>query len=251
VITAVILDWAGTTVDHGSIAPVAAMRMLFSSVGLDVPTEEIRASMGLPKKDHIRAIASAHGRSDIDALYAAFIPKQMDSLVEHSDVIAGVSDAVARMRQRGLKIGSTTGYNRAMLDYVKERAKAQGYAPDCTLCPDDVGGGRPMPWMCFATAVFLRVYPMATMVKVGDTEADIAEGRNAGMWTIGVARTGNEVGLSQREWDALGEGARDGLLRVARDKLYAAGADYVIDSVAEVDDALDGIDERLGRGERP
>jgi phosphonoacetaldehyde hydrolase len=66
-----------------------------------------------------------------------------------------------------------------------------------------------------------------------------------------VARTGNEVGLSQREWDALGDDARDGLVRVARDKLYAAGADYVIDTVAEVDDALDRIDERLGRGERP
>jgi len=103
--------------------------------------------MGLPKKEHIRAIATAHGRSDIDALYAAFIPKQMESLVEHSGVIAGVSDAV--------------------------------------------------------------------------------------------------------EWDALGDGARDGLLRAARDRLYAAGADYVVDSVAEVDDALDSIDERLGRGERP
>ena len=121
-ITAVILDWAGTTVDHGSIAPVAAMRMLFSSAGLDVSTEEIRASMGLPKKDHIRAIATAHGRSDIDALYAAFIPKQMDSLVEHSAVIAGVSDAVLRMRQLGLKIGSTTCYNRAMIDYEMERS---------------------------------------------------------------------------------------------------------------------------------
>ena len=88
-------------------------------------------------------------------------------------------------------------------------------------------------------------------IKIGDTPSDIAEGRNAGMWTIGVARTGNEVGLSQREWDALGEGARDGLIRVARDRLYAAGADYVIDSVAEVDDVLDSIDERLGRGEKP
>jgi phosphonoacetaldehyde hydrolase len=252
VITAVILDWAGTTVDHGSLAPVAAMRLLFSSVGIDVPTEEIRASMGLHKKDHIRAIATAHGRgNDVEALYAAFIPKQMESLVEHSAVIAGVGEAVERMRSRGLKIGSTTGYNREMLDYVRDRAKAQGYAPDCALCPDDVGGGRPMPWMCFAAAVFLRVYPMGTMVKIGDTETDIAEGRNAGMWTIGVARTGNEVGLSEREWDALGDGARDGLLRAARDKLYAAGADYVIDTVAEVDDTLNGIDERLARGERP
>ena len=251
-ITAVILDWAGTTVDHGSLAPVAAMRMLFSSAGLDISTEEIRASMGLHKKDHIRAIAEAHGRGkDVDALYEAFIPKQMEALVDHSGVIPGVSAAVERMRQRKIKIGSTTGYNRAMLDYVMERAKAQGYAPDCALSPDDVGGGRPMPWMCFAAAVFLRVYPMSTMVKIGDTESDIAEGRNAGMWTVGVARTGNEVGLSQREWDGLGDGAKDGLLRVARDRLYAAGADYVIDTVAEVDDTLDSIEARLTRGEKP
>jgi phosphonoacetaldehyde hydrolase len=228
------------------------MRALFASAGIDVPTEEIRASMGLHKKDHIRAIATAHGRAnDAESLYTAFMPMQMERLVEHSGVIAGVVDAVERMRKRGLKIGSTTGYNRAMLDYVKERAKAQGYAPDCALCPDDVGGGRPMPWMCFAAAVFLRVYPPATMVKIGDTGADIAEGRNAGMWTIGVARTGNEVGLSQREWDGLGDGAKDGLLRAARDALYAAGADYVIDSVGEVDDTLDRIEERLARGEKP
>lgn len=251
-ITAVILDWAGTTVDHGSLAPVAAMRMLFSSVGLDVPVEEIRASMGLPKKEHIRAIATAHGRGDAtDALYAAFIPRQMESLALHSGVIAGVPAAIERMKSRGMKIGSTTGYNRAMLDYLAERAKTQGYAPDCALCPDDVGGGRPKPWMCFAAAIYMRVYPMATMVKIGDTEADIAEGRNAGMWTVGVARTGNEVGLSQREWDALGEGARDGLLRAARDKLYAAGADYVIDSVADMDEVLGSINERLVRGEKP
>lgn len=250
----VVLDWAGTTVDHGSLAPVAAMRMVFDSVGLSVATEAIRAPMGLPKKEHIRAIANgigAIGRADVDALYAAFIPLQMESLVEHSDVIGGVSDAVARMRSRGLKIGSTTGYNRAMLEYVAERAKAQGYAPDCALCPEDVGGGRPMPWMCYETALRLRVYPLWAMVKIGDTESDVVEGRNAGMWTVGVARTGNEVGLSERDWDALGASERERLLTGARGRLAGAGAEYVIDTVAEVDAVLDTIDGRLAKGERP
>jgi phosphonoacetaldehyde hydrolase len=247
-ITAVILDWAGTTVDHGSLAPVAAMRSVFASVGVDVTTQEIRASMGLHKKEHIRAIAAPRGL-DTDALYAAFIPKQMDVLAEHSDVIAGVSEAVARMRRCGIKIGSTTGYNRAMLDYVVARARAQGYAPDCALCPDDVGGGRPMPWMCYEAAVRLGAYPLWTMVKVGDTESDIAEGRNAGMWTVAVTRTGNEVGLSASEWNALDGATRNRLLQTARTRLGAA--DYMIDSVAEIDATLNEIDARVARGEKP
>jgi phosphonoacetaldehyde hydrolase len=247
-ITAVILDWAGTTVDHGSLAPVAAMRAVFAAAGVDLTTDEIRASMGLHKRDHIRALAAPRGL-DTDALYAAFIPKQMDVLAEHSDVITGVADAVERMRGRGIKIGSTTGYNRAMLDSVREHARKRGYAPDCALCPDDVGGGRPAPWMCYETAVRLAVYPFWTMVKVGDTASDIAEGKNAGMWTIGVTRTGNEVGLSEPEWSALDAASRQRLLHIAHDKL--AGADYVIESVAEIDDVLDAIAERIARGERP
>jgi phosphonoacetaldehyde hydrolase len=247
-ITAVILDWAGTTVDHGSLAPVAAMRGVFAAAGVEVTTDEIRASMGLHKKDHIRAIAEPRGL-DTDALYAAFIPMQMEVLAEHSDVIAGVGDAVERMRQRGIKIGATTGYNRAMLDYVREHARTQGYVPDCALCPDDVGGGRPMPWMCYEAAVRLGVYPFWTMVKVGDTESDIAEGKNAGMWTVGVTRTGNEVGLSEREWSARDAATRARLLHAARDKL--AVADYVIESVAEIDDVLEAITARVARGEEP
>jgi phosphonoacetaldehyde hydrolase len=247
---AAVLDWAGTMVDHGSVAPVVAMQSVLASAGLEVTTEEIRASMGLPKKDHIRAILTPRQRTvELDALYAAFIPRQMEALAEHAEVIAGVPEALERMRSRGLKIGSTTGYNRAMLDDLVQRARPQGCAPDCAVCPDDVGGGRPMPWMCYRAATLLRVYPLWALVKIGDTETDIAEGRNAGMWTIAVTRTGNEVGVSQAEWDALPVERRNALLVAARSRLSAA--DYVVDAVAEVEPALDAIEERLARGERP
>jgi phosphonoacetaldehyde hydrolase len=248
----VVLDWAGTTVDHGSLGPVAAMRTLFASAGIDATVDEIRASMGLHKKEHIRAVVTAKGSTaDVDALYADFIPRQMEALVDHSTVITGVAAAIDRFRGRRLKIGATTGYSRAMLDYIAGQARTQGYVADCALSPDDVGGGRPMPWMCYELAVRLRVYPLWTMVKIGDTEADIAEGRNAGMWTIGVGRTGNEVGLSEREWSALTSDRQNALAAAARDRLRAAGADYVIDTVADSEAVLEAIDARIGRGERP
>ena len=251
-LTGIILDWAGTIVDHGSLAPVIAMQRVFAAAGIDVTPAEIRAPMGLPKKEHIRAIARARRLdADVDDLYAKFIPQQMESLTAHSDVITGVSDTIARLRARGLKIGSTTGYSRVMLDYVLQRAGAQGLVPDCALAPDDVGGGRPMPWMCYEAAVRMRVYPLWSLVKIGDTEADIDEGRSAGMWTIGVVRTGNEIGLSEADWCALSADRQAALLATARDRLRAARADYVIDAVADVEPTLEAIEARLGRGERP
>jgi phosphonoacetaldehyde hydrolase len=113
------------------------------------------------------------------------------------------------------------------------RQASQGYRPDCSITPDEVGGGRPKPWMCYRNLIELRVFPASACVKIGDTPVDIEEGRNAGMWTIAVAKTGNMVGLTEAEWCALDAGERDTRLADARKSLLEAGADCVIDSVAD------------------
>jgi len=255
---AAILDWAGTLVDFGSRAPVAALQSEFAEADVPVTVAEAREPMGLDKKAHIRAIlqlarvsaawAAKYGNipaeQDIDKLYAAFVPNQLRVLAHFSDLLPGAADAVARMRSRGLKVGTTTGYNRAMLDYLLERAAAQGFVPDCALCPADAGAGRPMPWMCYLAAIKLDVYPMSAMVKIGDTPADMEEGRNAGMWTIGITRTGNEVGLTEKEWTALSESEQTDLLRTAERRLRAAGAHYIASSIAECDSVLNEIEAR-------
>jgi phosphonoacetaldehyde hydrolase len=262
---AVILDWAGTAVDHGSRAPVAAMQSIFEEAGIPISIGEARESMGLAKKSHIRSILeiprvrSAWAESKpaesfehgVEKLYARFIPKQLECLSSYSTLIDGVAEAVARMRARGLKIGSTTGYTRPMLDFLLARAVEQGYVPDSSICPDEAGGGRPMPWMCYLTAMRLQEFPMAAFVKIGDSPTDIEEGLNAGMWTIGVTRTGNEVGLTEAEWEALSESERDTALCVAKKRLVDAGAHYTAESVAECDALLDEIEFRLGRREKP
>jgi phosphonoacetaldehyde hydrolase len=264
-VKAVILDWAGTTVDHGSLAPVRVLQEIFAHRGVPISEEEARRDMGVLKKDHIRKILFAQdistrwrltvghepAEADVDSLFADFIPRQLDCLVKYSNVIEGVTETVARLRKRGIKIGSTTGYTRAMLDLVLAPAAKEGYAPDCAICPDDVGAGRPHPWMIFANAIRLQVEPLAAIVKIGDTPVDIEEGLRAGVWTIGVARTGNMVGLSAEDFDALMPADKAARVENARRLLAAAGAHEVIDAVAECEPALDAIEERMRRDEGP
>ncbi len=191
---AVIFDWAGTTVDHGSLAPVRAIRELFSRHGITLSDSDARRDMGIFKQDHIRRIlALPHiakqwpgkepNEREVEALFAEFIPLQMDVLEEYSRLILGAGRVAENLRARGWKIGSTTGYTRPMLDLLLRSAAEQGYRPDFSLCPDDVGGGRPKPWMCMRIALEFGLSAAAAAVKIGDTTSDIEEGLNAGMWT--------------------------------------------------------------------
>lgn len=256
---AVVLDWAGTTVDFGSLAPARTLQQLFGRAGIELSDAEVRSDMGLPKKDHIGRILaitrvrefwqSSRGHppmaADLEEMYAAFIPLQLSCLAEYSNLIPGVVDAVLRFRARGLKVGSTTGYTREMLDLLLRTSDQAGYKPDCALAPSDVGAGRPFPFMIYQIATKLQVYPLAAIAKVGDTPADVEEGLNAGVWSVGVAATGNGVGLSHSEFDALPPSEQKIRVSNARRELERAGAHYVIDSLADFDAVLDDIDSRL------
>jgi phosphonoacetaldehyde hydrolase len=262
---AVILDWAGTTVDHGSLAPVEALRRVFAENRVEITAAEAREHMGVLKKDHIRSILSIDrvarewklaqdhmpSEADVERLFTEFLPKQAEILARFSQPIEGVCEATARWKRDGLRIGSTTGYTRALLDIVSAAAARHGFSPEVTVTPDEAGAGRPAPFMCYRNAIELQVYPLWACVKIGDTPSDIAEGLNAGMWTIGITRTGNEVGLSKAELDALPQANRAEVEKKARGRLRVAGAHYIAESVAECDPFLLEIDRRVASGERP
>jgi phosphonoacetaldehyde hydrolase len=175
----------------------------------------------------------------------------MEILEAHSGVIAGVAAVSEKLRSLGVKLGSSTGYTRPMLDLLLARAATQGFRPNMALCPDDAGGGRPHPWMCLRMALEFRLSSLAAAVKVGDTVSDIQEGRNAGMWTVGVSATGNEIGLSAAGLAALSEAERSHRIARAGLRLKGAGAHYVIEGVAQVEPVLEDIDTRLAARERP
>ncbi len=155
----------------------------------------------------------AHGAlptdSDIDTLFDQFIPMQLSVLEEYAEPIPGLLEVMKFLHTRGIKVGSTTGYIRSMMDVLVPAAEKRGYAPDCVVCPDDVPAGRPYPWMCYQNAMQLGIYPMQAMVKVGDTFADIEEGLNAGMWSVGMSLTGN-LRFDRSRWRAVVSGGAGG-----------------------------------------
>jgi len=221
--------------------------------------------MGLAKRDHIRRLLQEpevvawwqelYGRpgneSDVDDLYEDFVPLHLACLLDHAKVIDGVLPVVDTLRSNGVRLAGTTGYTRTMLQELERATREQGFVLEQSLCPEDVGAGRPYPFMCYQLAVNLRVAPLSACVKVGDTFSDIQEGHNAGMWTVGVLRTGNLVGLSQQDWDALPAPEKTAVLRRAEVAIQEHRPHFVVESVADLLPALEQIASRIAKGECP
>ena len=262
---AILLDWAGTTMDYGCYAPAVVFTQVYERKGVPISIEEARLPMGAHKKVHIRQISQieavnsrwqdVHKRKpneeDIEAMFQEFIPLQLSCLADYADLIPGTLDAVADFRARGLKVGSTTGYTGEMMALLQSEAKKRGYEPDATVCATDVPAGRPAPWMCIKNAMDMNIYPFESIVKVDDTLPGIEEGLNAGMWTIGLAKTGNEIGLNEEEIRQLDSDELARKLARARNRMQQSGAHYVVDGIWDVPSVLDEIGLRLARGERP
>jgi phosphonoacetaldehyde hydrolase len=261
----VIFDLSGTVLDFGSRGPVIAFVELFRRHGVPVSEAVARGPMGMLKRDHIWTIltdpevgqrwASVHGSlptvETLDKLYAEFTPLQVEVLKNHCDILPGVPELVQSITARGIKYASTTGFETNMMGGLIPLANAAGFKPEIFMCPDMVGGGRPAPWMAFHAAKTMGVYPMKTIVKIGDTPVDVAEAHAAGMWAVSVVRHGNSVGISEAELNALSPAEREAKFSAARAKLAVAGPHYIIDATADLLPVLDDITARLARGERP
>ncbi|WP_136658562.1 phosphonoacetaldehyde hydrolase [Nitratireductor sp. XY-223] len=252
---AAVFDWAGTMVDFGSFAPMGVFAELFAANGLEVSIDEARAPMGLPKRDHIKAMLDnpriagawreAHGRpageGEIDALYREFLPMNERVAARYATLVPGAGEAVAVLRARGLKIGSTTGYTRSIMQHVLPVAAQQGYSPDNLVCSDDLPFGRPTPMGIYKCCLDLGIADAKQIVKVDDTEPGIAEGVAAGCLTVGVAMSGNYVGKTVEELAALDQDEVATLRAVASRRLKDAGADHIIDTVADLPALLEGL----------
>ena len=255
----VIFDWAGTTVDYGCFAPVNAFALAFQKFGITPTVEEIRAPMGMLKRDHIRTmlrmerIARAweetHGRpageEDVEAVYAQFEPKLFSILDRFSTPKPFAVETAAALREMGLKIGSTTGYTRSMMDVVLPAATAKGYAVDNCVTPDGLPAGRPAPYMIYKNMADLAIPSVDCVLKYGDTIADIKEGINAKAWTVGVVLGSNELGLTQEEVSSLPADELEARKADVRRRMLAAGAHYVVDTIAELPAVIAEINRKL------
>lgn len=264
-IKAIILDWAGTVVDHGSRAPMGAFVKAFAQFGVTISIADARGPMGMAKRDHIRmvgtspAVAAAwrakHGRdfddAAIDAIFDVFEPMNIAAVEAHSALIPGAHEALDWCKARGIRIGSTTGYTRPIMERLMPLAAAQGFVPEVTICAGDLAAGRPAPLQIWSALAQMGIWPASSVIKLDDTAPGIGEARAAGCWAVGVALTGNNPGLSAEELAGLGPAERDALRRAASETLLRAGAHLVIETIAELPTLIDHIETRLATGEKP
>lgn len=255
-IRAVVFDWAGTIVDFGSHAPMQAFVRLFAQHGIELSIEDARGPMGLPKWKHINTLGKlphinsqwekkfsrSFSDADTDALYAVFTPMNAASVQDHSTLIPGFLPTLSTLRAQGIKVGTTTGYNREIMDVVLPLAKQQGFTPDNVVCADDLLESRPSPLGMYKCFLDLNVWPATSVIKVDDTVPGLLEGYHSGCWTVGVIASGNEAGLTHAEWMNLSDAEKEDVRAQVSEKLAAGKPSFLIDTVADLPEILKKID---------
>ena len=211
--------------------------------------------MGLLKIDHIKAILNMPevkakfqvrynrdwNMDDVNEMYRSFEKHLFSSLRNFTDPIPGVLDTMKLLREEGIRIGSTTGYTQAMMEVVRPDAGAKGYVVDNLVTPDDVPAGRPAPYMIYKNMIDLAIPSVDNVVKVGDTIADIKEGVNAKVWSVGIVTGSNEMGLTEEEYNHRSSDELIELKREVRERMLNAGAHFVLDNITELPSCIEKI----------
>ncbi len=266
-IEAVIFDWAGTIVDFGSFAPTQIFVDAFKrAYDFEISLAEARGPMGMGKIDHIRTLLkeptirqrwkAQFGYEPTEEhaqdVYQTFMPLQIEQVVKFAEPIEGALDSVGYLKSKGIKIGSCSGYPKPVMDALVPAAAEHGYQPDCVVASDEIAAGsRPGPWMALKNVIELGISNVSCCIKVDDAIAGIHEGLNAGMWTVGLSVSGNEFGATLGEFQGMSKTEIDTRRHKAEQKLFGAGAHFVIDTIAELPQVVERIEQKIQNGERP
>lgn len=256
----VIFDWAGTTVDFGCFAPVETFVESFQKYGIAVSINEARKPMGLSKIEHIRAMlkmpriknlwelkfAREPNEQDIQRLYRTFETALLTLLPHYTEPIPEVVETVKKLRDAGIKIGSTTGYTKKMMEIVIAGAYKKGYAVDACYTAEDTSNlGRPYPYMIFQNMEALQITATKKVIKVGDTIQDIKEAQNAGIWAVAVIIGSSELGLSSEEFYSLSIQEQANKIQETKQTFLKNGADFTIETMSGLFEIIQKINDRL------
>ncbi|MEJ1923445.1 phosphonatase-like hydrolase [Microbacterium sp. KHB019] len=214
----VVLDMAGTTVRDDGVVEQAFQRAAERTGVADrMPWPEalqyVRDTMGRSKIDvftHLAdgdVVAAAAATAAFEGAYAEIIAEQ------GAQEIPGAADAIAVLRDSGIKVALTTGFAPVTRDALID---ALGWRDliDLALSPADAGRGRPAPDLVLTALLRTGVSAVQAVAVAGDTSSDVETGRRAGAGFVA------------------------GVLSGAHDRAALDGADAVLETVAELPAAL-------------
>jgi len=221
----VVFDIAGTTVrDNGNVAK--AFIAAFEKYGFHIRKEDAQDVMGFRKKDAIKMLLSK-GKQDspmnedelIDGIHDAFT-KNMIAFYKNDDDLQPLpfaEDVFVWLKNKGVKLALNTGFTKPITVTMLEKLQwKSGSTVDYIISSDEVKRGRPHPDMIQAIMNGLNIKNPASVAKVGDTEVDVEEGRQAGCGLVVSVTTG----------------------AYTRKKLEQYHPDHIIDSLSELPNLL-------------
>jgi len=223
----VVFDLAGTTVkDDGSIA--VAFQNAMAAFQYHIPDEDVYPLMGYHKPLAIQLMLEKF-EPDAEKITDDFIgeihnrfQKEMIRYYETVPILSPLpfaEDTFLKLHAKGVKVGLNTGFSRAIADTIMDRLgwMKNGMA-DYLVASNEVPAGRPHSYMIEKMMKKAGINDPRKVVKVGDTEVDVMEGKNAGCLLSIAVTTG----------------------AFTREALIPYAPDYIIDSLAELDSILWG-----------
>jgi phosphonatase-like hydrolase len=183
----VVFDMAGTTVnDEDSVS--RCLQAALGAVGVAVTIADVNEVMGIAKPEAIKVLVDKAERREelagrIDEIHRDFVARAIRFYETDPSVheVPGASQVFRTLKEAGIKVALNTGFNRAITQVILDRLAWSG-SPliDATICSDEVLRGRPHPDMIRELMRRLGILDPADVAKIGDTPADLREGRNAG-----------------------------------------------------------------------
>ena len=191
-----VFDMAGTTVYDPDLV-AQALQDALAQAGCHASLADLRALMGYTKPAAIRSMLVAHDLSADDSqvalVHADFVQRMLDCYRTHDAVrpMSGAEELFAWLRQRGVRIGLNTAFSQDIAECLIERfGWRQRGLIDAAISADRVAQGRPAPDMIHALMAACGVGDATRVIKIGDTEVDIREGRAAGCGLVVAVTTG-------------------------------------------------------------
>ncbi len=215
----VLFDLAGTIVKDrvGGVPQVpAAIVESFAEAGYMLGLEDVTPHRGKMKIEMIRCLLVEQKMAGVrnfeeEALriHGLFLNRIMAG-VDRLNEVEGATATFRFLKDRRIKVGVGSGFPGEIVEKIIYRMGwAEEALLDYTAGVDQIGAGRPDPGMILHAMKKLGVRDPRRVLKVGDTAADVEEGKNAGTWTAAVL-TGSQP----------------------EEMLRAAGPDLVLTSVA-------------------
>lgn len=217
----VVFDLVGTVLSDAGTGPsvvTVAFLDAFREAGIPLAAADVTNFRGLDKREAVELLLRRHGPDPgtasperVDRL-ARSVVGRIEQGLELAREIEGTSATLHFLRGRNVRVALGSGLPLDLVHAVASRVGwIDGGLVDCVTSADVTGRGRPHPAMIHDAMTRLAVDDPAHVLKVGDTVADVEEGKNAGVWTVAVL-TGSQP----------------------RALLEGASPDFILPSVAEI-----------------